>query len=55
MPTTAGWNLDVTVLAGDEGPFIGMLKRAGCVVLGKTKTVVPEPRRLLHRGACPRA
>ena len=39
MPTTAGSNLDVTVLVGDEGPFIGMLKRAGCVVLGKTKTV----------------
>ena len=39
MPTTAGSNLDVTGLVGSEGRFVGMLKRAGCVILGKTKTV----------------
>ena len=39
MPTTAGSNLDVTGLVGGEGRFVGMLKRAGCVILGKTKTV----------------
>ena len=39
MPTTAGSNLDVGGLVGGEGRFVGMLKRAGCVILGKTKTV----------------
>ena len=39
MPTTAGSNLDVTGLVGSEGRFVGMLKRAGCIILGKTKTV----------------
>ena len=39
MPTTAGSNLDVTGLVGSEGRFVGMLRRAGCVILGKTKTV----------------
>ena len=39
MPTTAGSNLDVTGLVGGEGRFVGMLRRAGCVILGKTKTV----------------
>ena len=38
MPTTAGSNLDVTEVIGPEGDFVKMLKRAGCIILGKTKT-----------------
>ncbi len=38
-PTTAGSNVDVDDIVGAEGQFIGMLKRAGCIVLGKVKTV----------------
>ncbi|MSO65549.1 MAG: amidase [Alphaproteobacteria bacterium] len=37
MPTTVGSNLDLTDLVGPEARFVGMLKRAGCVILGKTK------------------
>ncbi len=39
MPTTAGSNIDVGDLIGAEGRFVKALKRAGCVILGKTKTV----------------
>ena len=39
MPTTAGSNVDVTDIIGAEGSFVKKLKRAGCVILGKTKTV----------------
>ena len=39
MPTTAGSNLDVTDLIGPEGTFVKRLKGAGCVILGKLKTV----------------
>ena len=39
MPTTAGSNVDVSEFIGDEGSFVKRLKRAGCVILGKTKTV----------------
>jgi aspartyl-tRNA(Asn)/glutamyl-tRNA(Gln) amidotransferase subunit A len=39
MPTTAGSNIDVTDLIGPEGSFVKRLRRAGCVILGKTKTV----------------
>jgi aspartyl-tRNA(Asn)/glutamyl-tRNA(Gln) amidotransferase subunit A len=39
MPTTAGSNVDVTDIIGTEGSFVKKLKRAGCVILGKTKTV----------------
>ncbi len=39
MPTAAGSNLDVSDLIGDEGSFVRTLKRAGGVILGKTKTV----------------
>ncbi len=39
MPTTAGSNLDVDDLVGAEGPFVKTLKAAGCVIIGKTKTV----------------
>src|SRR4051812_16621642 len=38
MPTTAGSRLDVQDLVTAEGPFIGRLRRAGCVLLGKTRT-----------------
>jgi len=39
MPTTAGSNLDVSATIGPEGTFVKALKRAGCVIMGKTKTV----------------
>ena len=39
MPTRAGSNLDVSDIVGREGSFVRMLKRAGCVILGKAKTV----------------
>ncbi|MDP6804730.1 MAG: amidase [Rhodospirillales bacterium] len=37
-PTTAGSNVAVGDLIGPEGSFVGALKRAGCVILGKTRT-----------------
>jgi len=39
MPSTAGSNVDVSDLIGSEGRFVKTLKRAGGVILGKTKTV----------------
>ena len=39
MPTTAGSNVDVSDTIGPEGSFVKALKRAGCVIVGKTKTV----------------
>ena len=39
MPTTAGSNLDVTDLIGPEGTFVRRVRRAGCIILGKLKTV----------------
>ena len=39
MPVTAGSKLDVADLIGPEGPFVQALRRAGCVLLGKVKTV----------------
>jgi len=39
MPTYAGTRLDIADLIGPEGPVIRSLRRAGCVILGKTKTV----------------
>lgn len=38
MPTTAGSKLDVSDLVGPEGGFVKTMKRAGCIILGKTKT-----------------
>jgi aspartyl-tRNA(Asn)/glutamyl-tRNA(Gln) amidotransferase subunit A len=38
LPTNAGSRLDVSDLVPPEGPFIRRLKRAGCVILGKTRT-----------------
>ncbi len=37
MPTRAGSNIDVQDLVRSEGSFIARLRRAGCVILGKTK------------------
>ena len=39
MPTTAGSRLDLADLIGAEGSFVGTLRRLGCVILGKTRTV----------------
>lgn len=52
MPLRGGSNLDVTGLAGEEGTLVKRLRAAGCVFLGKTKTVefafcaigISEPR-----------
>jgi aspartyl-tRNA(Asn)/glutamyl-tRNA(Gln) amidotransferase subunit A len=38
MPTTAGTRLDVQDLVPPQGSFIDSLQRAGCVLLGKTRT-----------------
>jgi aspartyl-tRNA(Asn)/glutamyl-tRNA(Gln) amidotransferase subunit A len=38
MPPTAGSRLDVSDVVRAEGPFVRALKRAGCIVLGKTWT-----------------
>jgi aspartyl-tRNA(Asn)/glutamyl-tRNA(Gln) amidotransferase subunit A len=39
MPVMAGSNLDLADLIGAEGPFVQALRRAGCIILGKVKTV----------------
>ncbi|MFC5747463.1 amidase [Actinomadura rugatobispora] len=39
MPTTAGSLVDVGDAVGAEGPFVRRLRAAGCVLLGKTRTV----------------
>ena len=39
MPTTNGSLGDTADLTGCEGPFVRTLKQAGCIILGKTKTV----------------
>ena len=39
MPTTAGSNVDVSDLIGAEGGFVRRMKQAGCVIVGKTRTV----------------
>jgi aspartyl-tRNA(Asn)/glutamyl-tRNA(Gln) amidotransferase subunit A len=52
MPVAAGTRLDVDDLIGPEGPVVTSLRRAGCIILGKAKTVefalgitgVSEPR-----------
>jgi hypothetical protein len=38
MPTTAGTRLDVQDLVPPQGSFVASLLRAGCVILGKTRT-----------------
>lgn len=39
MPTTAGSNVDVSKAIGHAGSFVRNLREAGCIILGKTKTV----------------
>jgi aspartyl-tRNA(Asn)/glutamyl-tRNA(Gln) amidotransferase subunit A len=39
MPTTVGSQLDLEDLLEAEGPVVRQLRQAGCVILGKTKTV----------------
>jgi aspartyl-tRNA(Asn)/glutamyl-tRNA(Gln) amidotransferase subunit A len=39
MPTTVGSQLDLEELLEAEGPVVRQLRQAGCVILGKTKTV----------------
>ena len=39
MPTRMGSNLDLSDCVGDEGGFVRLLKQAGCVVLGKARTI----------------
>jgi aspartyl-tRNA(Asn)/glutamyl-tRNA(Gln) amidotransferase subunit A len=38
MPTTAGSRLEVQDLVPKQGSFVNALRRAGCVILGKTRT-----------------
>jgi len=38
MPTTAGSRLDVQDLVPGQGSFVNALQRAGCIILGKTRT-----------------
>jgi aspartyl-tRNA(Asn)/glutamyl-tRNA(Gln) amidotransferase subunit A len=38
MPVRCGSRVDVSDLIRPEGPFVARLRRAGCVVLGKTRT-----------------
>ena len=38
MPTTAGSRLDVQELVPPQGSFVDALLRAGCVIVGKTRT-----------------
>jgi aspartyl-tRNA(Asn)/glutamyl-tRNA(Gln) amidotransferase subunit A len=39
MPVTAGSRMDIADLVGPEGSFVKLLRKLGCVILGKTKTV----------------
>ncbi|MBL0406529.1 amidase [Microvirga aerilata] len=39
MPTTAGTKMSIDDIAGPEGPLVKSLRQAGCVILGKTRTV----------------
>ena len=39
LPTTNGSNADTSSLTGSEGQVVNRLKRAGAVVMGKTRTV----------------
>ena len=39
MPTTNGSLFDASGITGSEGRFVTGLKQAGCIILGKTKTV----------------
>jgi len=39
MPARAGSRLDLGAEIGAEGPFVRALRRAGCIILGKTRTI----------------
>jgi aspartyl-tRNA(Asn)/glutamyl-tRNA(Gln) amidotransferase subunit A len=39
MPTKAGSKMDISDLVAAEGSFIKSMKRQGCVILGKTRTI----------------
>lgn len=39
MPVTAGSNIDLSDCIGNEGPFIQSLRKNGCVILGKTRSI----------------
>ena len=39
MPTTNGSLFDASGITGNEGRFVTGLTKAGCIILGKTKTV----------------
>lgn len=39
MPVTVGSHMPLDDVIGAEGPFVKALKRAGCIILGVTKTV----------------
>lgn len=45
MPTTAGSKMAVADLIGPEGNFVGRLKHAGCVILGKASPSLTLARR----------
>lgn len=51
MPVTAGSKLDLTDCIGCEGQFVRSLRHAGCVILGKTRTVefAAGAQNLIHR------
>lgn len=39
LPATGGSRLDLAEFIGEEGRFVARLRAAGCVILGKTRTV----------------
>lgn len=39
MPTKAGSDLDLSDILQPEGGFVKALKKAGCIILGKTRTI----------------
>jgi len=39
MPVLAGSKLDLIDLIGSEGSFVKTLKRSGCIIIGKTRTI----------------
>ena len=39
MPTKAGSEMDISDLIPPEGAFVKKLKRLGCIILGKTRTI----------------
>lgn len=39
MPTKAGSELDLSDILEPEGSFVKALKKAGCIILGKTRTI----------------